>query len=295
MYRCLVRYHLMIYGKVKTYLRSLLGSATDPTYYLSVLTTKLSFSWKFFLVSLAIVAPMDVFIIRTRDVPKIATALKIETLAVLQALPDEFEVKYKDNKLELEGVNLPLQIRTQNKESVLGLKSNFVTLTQSDEKDESSTLTFSPTKMYVNSIEATPLSFEDVAYTDLLGKNGFSLGKKQITDIVKAFWQDAPQVITFLAILAIPIWFIGLLVSSFLMLFLLTLITNSLAWMLALRLPLTKTAQLGLHALAIATYLDVIKFVLYPGLHFSLVVPAYCGIMVIVLLTLRFYVRKTVA
>lgn len=284
-----------MYGKVKTYLRSLLGSATDPTYYLSVLTTKLSFSLKFFLVSLAIVAPLDVFIIRTRDVPKIATALKIETLAVLQALPDEFEVKYKDNRLELAGVNLPLQIPTQNKESVLGLKSNFVTLTQSEERDESSTLTFSPTKMYVNSLEVTPLSFEQIAYTDLLGKNSFSLGKKQITDIVKAFWRDAPQVISLFSVLAVPLWFVGLLVSSLLMLFLLTIIANSLTWMLALRLPLAKTAQLGLHALAVATYLDVIKFVLYPGTHFSLVVPAYCGIMAIVLLTLRFYVRKTVS
>lgn len=263
-----------------------LKSASEPEFYLRLLGVKLAMSVRFYLLTLFLLACTDILIFRLREVPQFISAVDQETNHILDALPANFSLVYSGQQLTFPGLSLPLYIPGSTTVKQLGLGEYVVTLTTSSEA-ANSFFTLTPSNLIVKGTPEIPINTQQFPYQDLFEEDNFSLTKTELIPLRQKIIEILPQMADFLALLGLPIWFFGLTLTTTVILTFLTLLTNAFSWILGIRIPFIKTFQLGLHAIAISSSLDVFKFLLFPGSKISLVVPGYLGIMTLVIWTLK--------
>ncbi len=250
-------------------------SASEPVYYLQILRSKFSSSLVFYLVLLLFLSIVDGAIIRLRDVPRIISALDIQTSRIVNDLPPTFTTNYSAGKLSFEGISLPL------------VKDNLIALTKEEKPTPEVIVTLMPTQMILQGTTDVPLNTRGFLWKEILGDTAFSLDKTALEEKRARAIATLPTMANWVVLAGIPVWFLILCLATTLTLLFLTLLTNSFAWVIGIHMPFIKTLQLGLHAIGIATTLDVIKFALFPSSQVSLVIPGFLGIMGLVLWTLR--------
>lgn len=267
---------------LKNFFRIFTLSASEPSYYLHVLRAPFFQSLKFYLLALLLLSVVDVAVFRFRETPALLSDLSTQANQSLNALPENFQASFTGSTLTLKNITLPYTIpatsRLQNRLNIASL----LTLTASESAISSSFATLTPTQLIVTGSTELPISEARFALSDMIGSNSGSWDKKALISQTNEMINSAPQTINWLTLLAIPFWFIGLILTTTLTLLFLTLLANSFMWLLKIQIPYLKTLQMGLHAMSVATAIDVVKFMLFPGVNFSLVIPAYLGIMILV-------------
>lgn len=242
---------------IKSFWQILIKSASEPTFYLYILRMKFISSLGFYLFLFLLLTFVDVGIVRFREVPRVTSEITTAIKTNLNELPNDFKLTYKDGTLNFSNPQLPYRIK--------GINNIDATLTS--------------TQLVVGESNLT--------LKDVLDTGDFTLTKPQLSGKLQEFLNALPQITNALTLIGIPFWFISLTTTTTLTLVFLSFLTNSIFWILGIRLPFIKTFQLGIHAIAVATLLDVIKFAIYKDVSVSLVIPAYLGIMGLVILTLK--------
>lgn len=262
-------------------------SASEPEFYITILQKKFSASLRFYLLLLLILAAIDIGIFRFREVPRIIDSINQETASAISSLPSTFTASYSKSELTFNGVKLPHNIPSSAIAKANGFGETLITLSMEAKPAPKSFFTFTPTELIVQGTTDIPLTTQGFSYKGFLGDQPFSLSKSDLEIKQREFVVRLPQVANIFSVLVWPIWFLGLTLATTLMLLFISFLTNSFSWILGIHMPFIKTFQLGLHAIGIATGLDVLKYALFPDSRISLVVPGYLGIMVLVIWMLR--------
>lgn len=274
--------------KLRTFWHVLTKSTSDPAYYIEVLRSPLFFSVKFFLFLLLLLSVCDVVVFRVREIPLFITSLTKESEHALSQLPDTFTVAYTpDGKLSTQGVARPFAVASSSEFAELSGQKTFLTLTKDETPDPSSLISLTPTQIDIHSNIGLSDASRPMLYKELFDSQAWSLTKKQIEEKRTQLIQSLPAMATLFTFFAVPVLFLAMICATALTLFVLTILAHSCAWIMGIHMPFIKTFQLGLHAIAVATLVDVAKYALYPHADVSLVIPAYLGIMSLVLWSLK--------
>lgn len=251
---------------LSTYARTLIKSASEPRYYADILVTKLAFSIKFFLASSALLAILGATWFGLHDLPVVIKAVDTQTTAQLSKLPDNTFITYSNGTLSTKGIPLPYNVTTSDWSLHVGDKTLVVTSAMDD------TLT------------------QTLKWSDIWD-SGWTLNKTQLEGKQREVITSLHRWSTPAILAAVPFFFFLSIVGNLITLFILGVFMNTLGWLLGIRLTLLKTLQLGLHAIVVANVVDFARQILLPTSSFSLIIPAFLGIMVLVLLTLRSALR----
>ncbi len=269
------------------FIMTLWKSASEPDYYIWLLGQKISNSVKFYLGILLVVAIFDVAILRIRETPAFIATMDQQSSSGVSSLPDSFTAVYSSGTLDFKGVKLPFVVESNKALKTLGVSEKLLTLTPEESPAEKTFLTLTPTQLILQGNEELPLSTTAYSLSDVFGTQTMSLDKEALEEKRSQAIESMPQAANILALIAVPIWFLGLIVATTLTLLLLTLLSNSFSWIMGIHMPFVKSFQLGLHAIAVATVVDLIKYLMLPGSGISLVIPGYLGIMILATWRLR--------
>jgi hypothetical protein len=271
----------------KHFWQTLVRSISEPDYYIWLLGTKLSFSVGFFLTLFALFTLVDITIIRLREVPKFIEFVNFESAQMVERLPQGFTANYAAGKLNFSGIKLPYSFKSPKQAIDGGFSENILTLSSDENSSQNSLATLTRSELIIEGSERVPLSTTHYSLKELFGDGSVSLDKPALEFKRKQAIATLPHAANILAILSIPIWFIGMVVATLITLLLLSLLANSFSWIMGIHMPFIKTFQLGLHAIGAATLVDVIKYLVIPDTDVSLVIPGYLGIMTLVIWRLR--------
>ena len=269
--------------KLRTFWYVLTRSASDPAYYSDVLRTKMSYSLKFFFLLLFLLSIVDCILFRMRDIPKLISDIDQESTHLVLQIPDSFSVAYSPNgTLTTHGITLPFTFGAGDIAKSYGSTQGLVTIAANETPVPTSFVTLTPTRIIPQGDSTSLEKPRVIVLKDVFETTPWSLNKKQIEEKRVQFIASLPKLSTILMGFIFPFWYTGMLLATLVTLFVLTILANSFAWIMGIRMPLIKTFQLGLHAIGVATLLDVVKYALLPQSNISLVIPAYLGIIVLV-------------
>lgn len=277
-----------------TFFQVLFSSASDPDFYIGLLITKFRRSLGFFLTLILILAILDIAIFRFREVPKIISGIELASLQMADSLPKDFTLTYDGGVAKVKGVALPYIVKSPAIARDAGFGDNFMVFQNQKSEDPKAFAKITNTELVLEGSPSLPLKQSTHKLKDLFGNQTFNLDKTAIQYARAQFISDLPNLANILSLLAIPFWFVGLFLTTTITLALLSLFTNTFAWAMGIHLPFTKTFQLGLHAIGVATFLDVVKYLLLPASDVSLVIPGYIGIMGLVFWRLRFHIVEKI-
>lgn len=271
----------MTMKKLRAFFYTLSKSASEPAYYFDILKTKFAFSFKFYIILLLLLSIVDVVLFRLRDVPQLLTTIESESGHMVNQLPGTLRLSYTQGTLTPTGITLPFTIYSSEALQKYSIPKSLLSLSKDELPVANTLVTLTPTRALIQSDGG------QTEYKTIFESESWSLTKNQLEEKRKEFMTLLPTLANFMTVAAVPFWFIGLLVGTTFTLFFLTIITNSFGWIIGIRISLVKTLQLGMHAIGIATLIDVIKFALLPTTDVSLVIPGYLGIMTLALWSLR--------
>ncbi len=263
--------------KLKTYVRALLASLSNPDYYFLVLKTKFQVSVFFFVITLALVSGLTAIWGGLYTWPAIVTTIQETGNDFLGQVPEDAKFQYKEGTLSTT-IDLPFVIESPKALSDFEFPKQFAGINSKDEALESF-LTFSPKSVFVRSQGQV----DSIHYTDIVTEDAASFTKKDLVTLlgtVTSFMRkNAWQIVTFLS----AIWFVSKIVSGLLLIALYTFIVQSIGWVIGVRLKYWQVFRWGLHIYPIAVAVDFISSILTQQNYFPLVSLVYLAFSLVIL------------
>lgn len=275
-------------NRIKQFFHSLVQSATDARFYRKVLGMKVAASVRFFLLSLILVTLLQTGAIIVRDVPHATDSLQQEIHQLTDQLPAETTLTYGTNgTLKISGIKLPLVLNASETLRSQDFPKQFITLSSDESANQASLLTVTPTHILSNQSQS------GIPLTEVLDPSeNWSLTKAQLGGKIREFELVMPSLARFIVLMSFPLLYIGMLIQSLVWLIPLSFVGNMVAWGLGVRINVRKTLQLGLHAMVPALLLQQMAHLLFATtLDSSLLIAAYLGIMILVVLDIRSSVK----
>jgi hypothetical protein len=278
---------------IRTYIRTLTSSSTDPRYYIDVIFARFSFSAKFYAISFVFVTLLNLFILYWHQLPTFINGVDKETASFISQLPELSRLRFDGGHIQFEQISLPFTITASSTLTDQGFPKSFIILTTTESPSADAFFTLTPSRIYTHLSRDT----EGVEYTKALGTTPWSLTPNQLSGKQKEWITDLMESRGVFLLIASPFLYVWYALSSLLLLLFLSFFSSTLGWMMGIRLSLGKIIQVGLHAMVVAQFVDVIGQLIMPSADVSLIVPAYVGIIFLVFLSLRrlpkIEIRKT--
>ncbi|PWU23825.1 hypothetical protein C5B42_01525 [Candidatus Cerribacteria bacterium 'Amazon FNV 2010 28 9'] len=267
--------------KLRTYIRTLIKSASEPSYYREVLQAKVWFSVQFFLVSVVLATIGLIIVLRLYDVPMMLSTTKTSASDIIAQLPDTTFFSYTNNTLTTQGLTLPFTFTSPSELTNLGAPKNIAVITSEDHAQSSALFTITPHAIYADGDDTEKMTY------DTIFDSNWSAKKSDLPWFVNQNIEQVRQSSTAALLVFSPFLFIiQLLVTGFI-LFFFTFFASLLAWVLGIKLPFIKLIQLGLHAMSIGILIDLVPQLFGVHTSISLTGPAYIGIMLLAFFSIR--------
>jgi hypothetical protein len=266
--------------KLATFWTSLTRSASEPEYYEHILRSKFSFSLKFFLLAQILVTLLTILVFSVRRVPVLTVQTEAQIKQVVGTLPDTFHATYTQGHLTFQGISLPYTVKTPGNLVDVGFPATLATL--GNKPSASSPLTFTSDQVIVGNNTKNTLSYRDLWDDQAWSVNRDRLARAAIT----LSNQVASHSLTVLLFLS-PVLYLLLTANAIVMVLFFSVMTQLIAWILRLRLPYKKAVQMGLHAIIVSLAVDKVRLALWPSSPFEITGPAFFGIMLLALISLK--------
>lgn len=267
---------------ITRYIQTLVKTLSEPKFYRYILRTKLSYSLRFFTVSLLFLTIAQALLWIFIDIPLLQKQLNRELGSALTQTPETLQVHYRNNTLTLQGVQLPFTIALLPDHKIPGLPANLLTY-QNTKNSTNALITFMPQSFSFYPDSAT----NPMPYDQFFGKQTFDTNKTGIEKSASSMLAAFPSMIATVLLVASPFLFIGNIIVTLVKVAFYSVFLQSFIWLLNVRLPYRKVFQLGLHIEIASILVGLISLMIFPTTTVPIQLMAFIGISILVGLDLR--------
>lgn len=265
------------------FLENIKSSIYNPVFYKELLAKPFSFSLKYFLSLMGLIALIMTIVFALSALPEINAAINQLMPKILNYYPDGMEITVKSGKVstnvsEPYFIKMPVELKSSEQDSKDKPVENVSDVEEADNLLVIDTISPLTVDLFKNYKTAVLLSGDSVIYYDNEAIKIQSLDKSWNGVVTKAkFSQGLDKIMPYIKLLPLGLPPIVFVVIFFGLIFgnLLYLIFGAFAIWLAAKirkrsLSYGKAYQIGLHAIALGVILEVAIFSSYPALEFPL-------------------------
>lgn len=246
----------------ETFIKSFIGTLTNPKYYVDVLNVRMWFSVRFLLLSYLVLSLLATVIFTLIDIPKLRQSLSTFITESAQQFPQQGSISWNGLSVEMSGMdkyslpfpNLPDAVGTPP--TLLEVNPSVTDVNQiSQSGDERSLVVIGEKTAYL----AQPGGgWTDFPLTDLLSSDEFTISKESVTREAPSYQERLQTTLR-----ALPFLFLAFFFFISFPLRLLTVVIDSLLIYFMIKisgLPLTlkKVIQLSMHIMVAAELITIL-------------------------------------
>lgn len=234
-------------------------SLTDPAFYRRLLTTKFSYSAKYFVLYYGLLGIAAGLLVAIRDLPELNRLGQDYIYYLEEEFPDDLVLELKDNRLTATGVAQPITLPfIEPDHAPVDDLSGLLTLSTASDSATNSLITLYADRLTLN---LTSENQSDFGY-DQIGADLY-LDKNRLSQIVPELKRAQAELLWYVPfVVALGVFGVyGAFVAAYLVL--LTTVVYLINLIGARPLSFLKTYQLGLHAITFAQTASFLQYLLF--------------------------------
>lgn len=237
--------------QIRQYFYSLWQSISDPEFYFSILRRATTFSLVSYTLTLLLLSTVIAGWWRVSVLPQFLSDAEVAAESVLLQLPETATVSYRDYRVEFSGMTLPFIFRSPALLTEYGFPQHLAALTDT-ETAQDALLTLTPTQL----LTTTANNSEALSYREFAGDTTFSLDREGLRRVVRDQVAVLREHLTSIALVLVLLHWTNLFFSGFILIAFLSIVTQSLAWFVGIRLRYAHAYRWGLHIYPIAVAVE---------------------------------------
>lgn len=248
----------------KTYLQTLLGTLTQPSYYINILNQRLFFSFQFLAFSYLIIGLIVSLIIVQIDIPSYQQKFSQSLTELQQYYPEDLQISYKDNQISYnadQAINVDYPSVIEDKYRLYDQLA--IINTQAQSADDQALFTISTDKLFVQDSIDNYLEFDLSEFSfieqplEITKDNLHPLSQKWQTEVDSILNQSKKYIFLLFPILIFVARFFTNLLDVLLVFLFLKLS--------GIKLKFNKVWQISFHVMVVSEIVAQVTGYLYPN------------------------------